>query len=263
MDTIGVYYADKKPIAASVAEQAIRVIEHSGAKALCVPELDETQLSGLSAILAIGGDGTILRCAVRAARGGVPVLGVNVGRVGFLSAANQDELDDAVRRTLQKDYRLDERSLLKINADGKCTLALNELLITRPSNDMHVLHLDVFADGMLAARWTCDGLIISTPTGSSAYSLSAGGPLVAPNADVTLITPVCAHSLSAKPIVAPSGAVLSIQIEEPEAVLFADGRLFKAQVTNRSCEVTAAEQRARFIRFQPENFFELVHEKLK
>lgn len=263
MDKIGVYYAENKPIAASVAEQAIRVIEHSGAKAVCVPELDIAQIRELSALLAIGGDGTILRCAVRAALSGVPILGVNVGRVGFLSAANHEGLDDAVRRTLQREYRLDERSLLKIDADGDSSLALNELLITRPPDDMHVLHLDVLVDGMLAVRWTCDGLIISPATGASAYSLSAGGPIVAPNAGVSLITPVCAHSLSAKPIVVPSSAVITIQIEEPKGMLFADGQLFKARVVSRLCEVAHSEKKARFIRFQPENFFELVRNKLK
>ncbi len=263
MENIGVYYDVNKPIAASVAEQAIRVIEHSGAAAVCVPELDVTQIKELSAILAIGGDGTILRCAVRAARGSVPILGVNVGRVGFLSAANHEELDVAVRKTLQKEFRLDERSLLNIVADGESAMALNELLITRSPDDMHVLHLDVFVDGLLAVRWTCDGLIISTPTGASAYSLSAGGPIVAPNTNVTLITPVCAHSLSAKPLVVPSGAVVKVQIEEPKGALFADGQLFKARVVSRSCEITQAEQKAQFIRFQPENFFELVREKLK
>ena len=263
MEKIGVYYDGNKPIAASVAERAIRVIEHSDAAAVCVPELCVAQIEELGALLAIGGDGTILRCAERAALGGVPILGINVGRVGFLSAANHEELDVAVRRTLQKDYRLDERIMLRIGADGEYALALNELLITRSPDDMHVLHLDVFVDGMLAVRWTCDGLIISTPTGSSAYSLSAGGPIVAPNADVTLITPVCAHSLSAKPIVAPSGAVITVQIEEPKGVLFADGRLFKARVLSRSCVVSRAQQKARFIQFKPENFFELVREKLK
>ncbi len=257
------YFAADRPIAAAVAERAIRVIEHSGAKALCAAELEETLAGGLSALFAVGGDGTILHTAVRAARSGVPILGVNVGRVGFLSAANQDELDDAVRRTLNKEYRLDERNLLKVGADGDSALALNELLIARAPDDMHVLHLDVFVDGMLAARWACDGLIIATPTGASAYSLSAGGPVVAPNADVTLITPVCAHSLSAKPLVVPAKAHVKVQIEEPSGALFTDGQLFKARVSGRECEASLAEQKARFIRFQPDNFFELLRHKLK
>ncbi len=263
MEKIGVYFAQNKPIAAAVAERAIRVIEHSSARAVCDSELGAEFFGGLSALLAIGGDGTILRCAVRAAINGVPILGVNVGRVGFLSAANQDELDGVVRRTLQGDYRLDERSLLKIGADGESALALNELLIARSPEDTNVLHLDVFADGLLAARWTCDGLIIATPTGASAYSLSAGGPVVAPCADVMIITPICAHSLSARPIVLPAGCEVKVQIEEPNSALFADGQMFLPRVDSRACVVSRAGHKARFIRFTPDNFFELLRDKLK
>lgn len=263
MEKIGVYYAANKPVAAAVAERAIRVIEHSGAQAVCCePGHDACLPDGLGALLAIGGDGTILHAAVMAARVEVPVLGVNVGRVGFLSVVNQDGLDDAVRRTLLGHYHTDERLLLDISADGRSALALNELLITRAPDDIHVLHLDVFVDGLLAARWVSDGLIVSTPTGASAYSLSAGGPLVAPNADVFLITPVCAHSLSAKPIVVPASAAIRVQIEEPKGALFADGRPFLPKVDRRECEVRKAPQAARFIRFSQLDFFKLLRSKL-
>lgn len=264
MESIGVKFNPRKPIAAAVADRAITILLNSGAKAVMSEEL-ERSLQGnaqLSALLAIGGDGTILHAAVGAAKSGVPILGVNVGRVGFLSGAQQDELDTVVRRVLQKDFEVDSRAMLWARSGHDNEMALNEVLVYR-SIDCSVLHLNVFVDGARAAQLACDGLVISTPTGSTAYSLSAGGPVVAPQADVTLITPVCAHSLSSRPIVVPGSSILRVDIEESTGAIFTDGKLWKKTVAERTCDMSVAEPRAKFIRFQTNNFFELLHKKLK
>lgn len=158
-------------------------------------------LEGFDACCVIGGDGTLLGVAREAARQQVPIIGVNRGSLGFLTTFSADEARAGFVNLLSGEYRIAQRSLLECcTGPGSHDLALNDVLIKDEVNS-RLVHLEVHADGELVTNYTCDGLIFSTPTGSTAYNLSAGGPLIHPNAAVIAMTPICPHTLSNRSII--------------------------------------------------------------
>ena len=163
--------------------------------------LPEGFLKGFDACCVIGGDGTLLGVAAEAAREQVPILGVNRGRLGFLTTFSADEAKAQFPALLAGEFRLAYRSLLDCSTGpGQHDLALNDVLI-KDERTSRLVRLEVFADDQLVTEYVCDGLIFSTPTGSTAYNLSAGGPLIHPSAEVIAMTPICPHTLSNRSII--------------------------------------------------------------
>ena len=185
---------------------------------------------GCELVLALGGDGTFLRAAELARPAGVPMLGVNLGHVGFLAETDPQGLDDAVEAIVNGRYAVEERVTVdaEIVIDGVVTgttWALNEASIERTSRE-RLIEIAVAVDERPMLRFGCDGLICATPTGSTAYAFSAGGPIVWPNVDALLIVPNAAHALFARPIVVAPTSVVDVDLVSPghEAVLSCDGR---------------------------------------
>lgn len=176
-------------------------------------------LTDCDACCVIGGDGTLLGVAREAAEQQVPIIGVNRGSLGFLTTFSADEARAQFAELLGGQYRVAQRSLLECCTGPKsCDLALNDVLIKDEINS-RLVHLEVHADDELVTNYTCDGLIFSTPTGSTAYNLSAGGPLIHPDAAVIAMTPICPHTLSNRSIIFRESVCLRVLNESPSSRL--------------------------------------------
>ncbi len=185
---------------------------------------------GAELVLVLGGDGTILRAAELSRDSGVPLLGVNLGRVGFLAEAESTDLDGTVGHVLDRDYAVEERLTLDVVATLDGVLlgegwALNEASVEKASRE-RMLEVVVEIDGRPLSRWGCDGVVAATPTGSTAYAFSAGGPIVWPSVEAHLVVPISAHALFARPMVVATSSVLAMEVLDSgaEAILACDGR---------------------------------------
>ena len=187
-------------------------------------------VAGAELVLVLGGDGTILRAAELARDAAVPLLGVNLGRVGFLAEAESSDLDGTVEHVLARDYAVEERLTLDVTAtlDGELLgtgWALNEASVEKGVRE-RMLEVVVEVDGRPLSRWGCDGVVAATPTGSTAYAFSAGGPVVWPAVEALLVVPISAHALFARPMVVATTSIIAMEIlpSGAEAVLACDGR---------------------------------------
>lgn len=182
-------------------------------------------------VIVLGGDGTILRAAELVRGTPVPILGVNLGHVGFLAEAEREDLVDTVETALRRDYQVEERATLsvRVKVDSEVVYeswALNEVTVEKASRE-RMLEVVVEVDGRPLSSFGCDGIVMSTPTGSTAYSFSAGGPIVWPSVDALLMVPLSAHALFARPLVVGPDSALAVEVldrTQGGAVLWSDGR---------------------------------------
>lgn len=203
---------------------AIETLEHGEAS-------DGVGLDELELVIVLGGDGTILRAAEIARGSAAPLLGINLGHVGFLAEAEKEGLDESVRRALGRDYTVEERMTLavRVKLDAEVvyeTWALNEATVEKASRE-RMLEVVIEVDGRPLSSFGCDGVVMSTPTGSTAYSFSAGGPIVWPSLDAMLLVPLSAHALFARPIVVDPESVFAVEVldrTQGTGVLWCDGR---------------------------------------
>lgn len=229
--------AAARQVADSLAAAGVTVqaIESEAAELDCPavrPTAIEQAGRGAELVLVVGGDGTLLRAAnlVRGT-GGAPLLGVNLGRVGFLAEAEEEDLETVVARVLGRAYQVEERLALSVtaNLDGRVILeewALNDVTVEKASRQ-RMVDVVVEIDGRPLSRWGCDGVVFATPTGSTAYAFSAGGPVVWPEVEALLLVPISAHALFARPVVVSPESVMALEMTAPASrgVLFCDGRL--------------------------------------
>ncbi len=170
----------------------------------------------IDAVLSIGGDGTILNSAVLVKNSSVPILGINLGRLGFLAIVEKNKIEDAINSLLTGNYKIEERSLLELNSQpdifGNENFALNDFTIHK-SEAPSVIAVHTYMNGNYLNTYWADGLIVSTPTGSTGYSLSCGGPVVFPGSGNFIITPVAPHNLTMRPLVIPDDSELSFEVE--------------------------------------------------
>ncbi|RNE66842.1 NAD kinase [Cryobacterium tepidiphilum] len=220
---------------------AVPVLDRAGREDLVLasPELveqlmilgDTVQASDLELVIVLGGDGTILRAAELVRGEAAPLLGVNLGHVGFLAESERDDLGEAVRRALERDYVVEERMTIsvRVKVDSEVvyeTWALNEATVEKASRE-RMLEVVIEVDRRPLSSFGCDGVVMSTPTGSTAYSFSGGGPIVWPGVEAMLLVPLSAHALFARPLVVGPDSSLAVEIlarSDGSAVLWADGR---------------------------------------
>ncbi|MBB1261257.1 NAD kinase [Streptomyces alkaliterrae] len=203
----------------------------TGAIEIVTPGAD--LLAGCELLVVLGGDGTLLRGAEFARSSGVPMLGVNLGTVGFLAEAERDDLDQVVHRVATRDYEVEERMTLDVTVRNggpdaePCysDWALNEASVEKAARE-RMLEVVTEVDGRPVTRFGCDGVVCATPTGSTAYAFSAGGPVVWPEVEALLMVPISAHALFAKPMVTAPSSVLAVEVQPqtPHGVLWCDGR---------------------------------------
>ncbi len=223
-------------------------------------------VAGLDACCAVGGDGTLLGMMRGAVKHGVPVLGINLGKLGFLATFSRNEAEDKLPRLFSGEYRISQRSLLEFELpDGHTVLALNDIVV-KSADQFGLIELEVSTGSARVTGYACDGLIFSTPTGSTAYNLSAGGPLIHPQADVFAMTPICPHTLSNRSVIFAASTELSINCRQHsrEASLSADGQSI---VTDTSgifpLRVRKSVQRFPLMQFSEVEHFAVVRNKLK
>ena len=218
-------------------------------------------------LLVFGGDGTMLRVAREIAGSQTPILGINIGNLGFLTAVPSNGLPQALRRVWNGEFNFEPRALIEANirCDGKPIQhsALNDVVISRGIASK-LIELHVSVDGEPLTRYRCDGLIISSPTGSTAYSLAAGGAVVYPTADVLQLTPICAHTLSNRSLVLPLSSVISIKVVNPKpaTVLSADGQLITELSAGDEITIRRGRRTVRLMHLQGSSFFETLRVKL-
>ena len=229
-----------------------------------VLEPDEMPSEDIAMLLSVGGDGTFLSASVTAAEKGLPIMGVNLGRLGFLS---ENRPEDVAQALLSGDYSLENRTMLKADViTGDAVIdswpyALNEISVRR--NGAAMLGVDVTIDGECLPTYWADGLVISTSSGSTAYSLSVGGPIVLPESKVLIISPIAPHNLNVRPLVIPDTSVISLKMHSR------DGR-FEFSADNRTCEigedvevkVAVAQFSLKRVRLNSSNFINALTDKL-
>lgn len=219
----------------------------------------------LDFLFSIGGDGTILD-TLTSIKKGIPVVGVNSGRLGFLSNTAKTEIKKVLHQLINKEYRIEERAMLSLETKsklfGKYNFALNELTVhKKDSSSMITIH--VFVNGIFLNSFWADGLIIATPTGSTAYSLSCGGPILMPNSNNFVITPIAPHNLNIRPMVVPDDSVIELKVEGREQKFFAtlDSRSEEISTINHLV-VTKSELKINLVQFPNQNFFKTIRNKL-
>ncbi len=224
----------------------------------------------LDLLLTLGGDGTLLRGARLVVAAGVPVLGINLGHLGFLTSAPRDEVEAALSSWLAGDFELDERMVLAVHAEGadgvagKPHLALNDAVLHK-SGAARVIRLSMRAMHDVVGSYSADGIILSTPTGSTAYSLSAGGPIVSPTVDCIIATPICPHTLGVRPLVLTADETLTLEVLSPteELILTIDGQEHERLVPGQKVVARRGEQPVKLVRFPGQSFFQTLRRKLK
>ena len=211
--------------------------------------------------IALGGDGTIIHCAKRAASFGVPVLGINSGRLGFTAGLESGELA-ALSRLISGEYTLERRMLLDVMVGDRTFHALNETVVSRGALS-RMVEVEVANRGERVARYKADGVIVATPTGSTAYSLSAGGPVIEPSLHCLLLTPICPHSLHTRPYLFGADCELSLTpITDTPVFLTIDGEEAIEIKVGETVRVVRSKTQASLIRLIHKPFYDVLHEKL-
>lgn len=212
-------------------------------------------------IVSIGGDGTILGIAEECALSDTPILGINMGSVGFLTEVELSGVENALKKLLARDFLLERRALIEATLGEKRFHALNDIVLR--SCDLHVVRMQVAVNGEVLDRFACDGYIASTPTGSTAYSLSAGGSVIGPNTPVIALTPVNAHTLRTRPIVVGSfeDIVLTDCGDTPVSI-YADGKEVGVLEAGGEIKITGWDRSVLFVRFGKQSFYSRLLHKL-
>lgn len=220
--------------------------------------------SGCDAILAIGGDGTFLRANRMALEQQLPLLGINLGTVGFLSEVEWEQLPAACRCLAEDQYTIEDRMLLEARIGEERFYALNDIVLNR-GGYARLIGLKVSLEDERLDPYIGDGLILSTPTGSTGYSLSAGGPIVHPRLECIIVTPICCHSLQHRPVVTSSNQTICIELDDhfnDTAQVDVDGRQAVFLSAGERLQITRAQKCARLIHLKPHDFFSTIRIKL-
>ena len=265
--------------------EAVSVLKESGMEVrLCLPfEVDKNyelpkdlkfcrldrELPNASIVVCFGGDGTILHMAKAATRHGIPILGVNIGTMGFMAELESSELSE-LARLASDDYRIDKRMMLDVTVHRDRDIifhdiCLNDAAITKGAI-ARIVHLDVKCDGTQSMELGGDGVIVSTPTGSTAYSLSAGGPIVEPDASSILITPICAHDVAARSLVVSEKRVITVEMSpnaRRNAFLSVDGGKALRMNVGDIATIRRSPLVTKLVRLKDRSFYDVINMKFK
>jgi NAD+ kinase len=231
----------------------------------------DVSVGELELAIVLGGDGTILRAAELVRGGTAPVLGINMGHVGFLAEIERDDMDEAVRRAILRDYGVEERMALAVRVEDASdttiyeTWALNEATVEKASRE-RMLEVVVAIDGRPLSTFGCDGMVVSTPTGSTAYNFSAGGPVIWPSVEAIAVVPLSAHALFAKPLVVGPEASVAIEVLERTngtGILWCDGRRSHDLPPGARVVVHRSDEPVRLARLHPAAFTDRLVRKFR
>ena len=277
---VGLIGNSEKAACADSVRKAAGLIQRAGRKVLC--DALTARLAGrkssaygdaaalareVDLLLVFGGDGTMLHVAREIAGSATPMLGVNIGGLGFLTAVPSDEIARALAHVWRGEFKYESRALIEVG--GSCQgrrfreTALNDIVVSR-SGVLRLIKLDVSVDGELVARYHGDGLIISSPTGSTAYSLAAGGAIVSPTAEVFALTPICPHTLSNRPLILPLTSTIRVKVASspPATLLSADGQFVAELAAGDEVTIRRSRGTVRLMHLAGSSFWEALRRKL-
>jgi NAD+ kinase len=271
--------SQKSPFARTL-QMAAKLVHASGRQVFSEPST--AQLSGIKAkvcpdvatlsravdlLLVFGGDGTMLRVAREIDGSNTPILGINIGGLGFLTAVPSTDLSNGLKKIWRGEYTYESRDLIEagVMIDGELfqRRAFNDFVVAR-GNGSRLIELEVGVNGVPVTRYRCDGLIISSPTGSTAYSLAAGGAVADPSAEVFQITPICPHTLTNRSLILPLKAVIEVKVisPEPPTILSADGQVVSELSAGDAITIRRSRKAVRLMQLNGNSFFKTLRQKL-
>lgn len=264
LSSVGLVMNRANTDAVKCAGKAASILRGHGIDAYEMEKEKKKEPAGM--IISFGGDGTLLRAAGYAVENSIPLLGINLGTVGFLTEEEPSNLEATLRALMEGRFDTEERSLLRIQVphSGDEYYALNDAVITR-GGYARLIKVDVFVNGKIYGVFTADGIIVATPTGSTGYSLSAGGPIVSPDMNCMILTPVCAHSMQQCPCVVSESSHISLRLNpsrEQTAELQVDGQNRMTLNKGHEILVTGTDKKIRLIRMHNYDFFNVMRHKL-
>ncbi len=228
-------------------------------------DIDRYEICGMSdLVILIGGDGTFLSIAESAVESQVPIAGFNLGTLGFLTELRKDRIAPTVRKLLKGDFSVSERKLLEVTFKSEKSLSLNDVVFSK-GDIARIINLKLEIDRMNVSEFRADGLIIASPTGSTAYSLSAGGPILAPEVNGVVITPICPHSLTFRPFVVPDSSEIKVELasDSDNVVITLDGQKVIPLTKNDVVSVRTGKKKLKMVISDELNYFKLLSQKLK
>lgn len=255
-------WAEKNKVEFYLGEELVPLIEH---KEKAFPREKLPQKAEV--IISLGGDGTMLASARAVGTKGNPILGINLKSFGFLTQITTDDLDKTLNRLLKKDFQIEKRMLLKakIQDENKPYLyALNDVVVDK-GVVARLIQMHLYDNEEFICSYSADGLIVSTPTGSTAYSLASGGPIINPRLNAIIVTPICPHTLASRPIIFSENDRLKVVVEsidDRDAILTMDGQIAKSVKSGKSVVVEKAEHTINLIRFPESSFYDILRKKL-
>lgn len=282
MKKIGIIPNTSKDIDFKITKQLITLIEQKD----CIPLISE-QIAAFIAkkeysvdineiyssadiLVVLGGDGTLLSVAKNAALHNTPLMGINLGTLGFLTDVEKSEINDTFEKVLKGEYSLEKRMMIEANISTQSTvhdsfLSLNEICITRGSFS-RIINLKIYINNIFVDLYKADGIIISTPTGSTAYNLSAGGPILVPNAEMMVITPICPHTLYSRSFVVAGDDKIKIEITETpnnDVILNTDGQIGSLLKNNDIITIKKSKYYTSIIKTNSLDFYKILRRKIK
>lgn len=217
-------------------------------------------------LVTLGGDGTLISTARRSFTHEIPILGIYAGNLGFLADINLDELDGFVLKLIHQEYRVDERAMLQAtfiqNSKEITRYSFNDIVVTRHSVS-NMIHVETLVDSKAFNTYYGDGVIVSTPTGSTAYNLSAGGPVLFPLTNVFALTPICPHSLTQRPVVMPGEYSIEMKTPNDKSLIIIDGQDKHELEAGESIYIKLATKKVKLIHREEFNYFDVLKEKLR
>ena len=245
-----------------LVERVVAFLDHHSVSSLIEPD----ELTNVDLVISMGGDGTLLKAACLVGEREIPLLGINKGRLGFLADVLPSEIEDVLEHVLRRDYMIENHTVIKLEADGECVdccpFALNDIAVLK-RDTASMISIKAYINGEFLVNYQADGLIIATPTGSTAYSLSNGGPIIVPQSGSLCITPVAPHSLNIRPIVINDTSVIELEVcsRSHNFLVAIDGRSMKLTEGTR-LTIRKADYMVKLVKLKNQRYFSTLHRKL-
>ncbi len=245
-----------------LVERVVAFLDHHSVSSLIEPD----ELTNVDLVISMGGDGTFLKAACMVGEREIPILGINKGRLGFLADVLPSEIEDVLEHVLRRDYMIENHTVIKLEADGECVdccpFALNDIAVLK-RDTASMISIKAYVNGEFLVNYQADGLIIATPTGSTAYSLSNGGPIIVPQSGSLCITPVAPHSLNIRPIVINDTSVIELEVcsRSHNYLVAIDGRSMKLTEGTR-LTIRKADYMVKLVKLKNQRYFSTLHRKL-
>lgn len=245
-----------------LVERVVAFLDRHSVSSLIEPD----ELTNVDLVISMGGDGTFLKAAYMVGEREIPILGINKGRLGFLADVLPSEIEDVLEHVLRRDYMIENHTVIKLETDGEyvdcCPFALNDIAVLK-RDTASMISIKAYINGEFLVNYQADGLIIATPTGSTAYSLSNGGPIIVPQSGSLCITPVAPHSLNIRPIVINDTSVIELEVcsRSHNFLVAIDGRSMKLTEGTR-LTIRKADYMVKLVKLKNQRYFSTLHRKL-